>query len=236
MQEIVNENINDLEFLKGILNIEIITLNEKIKKNMYYLKVQEYISIIKKEEQLINNKIYYGSLKNKLDDYKTYLIETYKEVKEYAESQTTLIEYQKKKKQLEKYIIKEGIIYNKENINKKIYSKEFCYSIYLDYCQKEEIRPSTNINKINLYLKQAMKKLISTKNYTDDEIIEDIFGYKIYQNPANYTIEYLKEPTDNIIPYYIEQKELTNREQLAFYGKIIKEKQKIKIERRDKND
>ena len=122
MQEIVTENVNDLEFLKILLTTEI----DKIKTNLSdlkkYPKVQSYIILEKKRENLKINQIYGGLKKIEIKDKIDNLINTYIEVKQYVESINALSEYEEDLINLDNLTSIDGIIYNKEKKYKIYYS------------------------------------------------------------------------------------------------------------------
>ena len=122
MQEIVADIINDLEFLKLQLTTEIDGIKISIEDLLIYPKVQSYISLVKKRENLKQNNIYKDPLKAELKDKIDTLIDTYVEVKQYIESIKALKDYEEDLTNLDDLVSINGVIYNKEKDDKIYYS------------------------------------------------------------------------------------------------------------------
>ena len=118
MQEIVADIINDLEFLKLQLTTEIDGIKISIEDLLIYPKVQSYISLVKKRENLKQNNIYKDPLKAELKDKIDTLIDTYVEVKQYIESIKALKDYEEDLTNLDDLVSINGVIYNKEKDDK----------------------------------------------------------------------------------------------------------------------
>ena len=124
MQEIVANTVDDLEFLKLTLTIEIDNIKRNIKSLIIYPKVQDYINLLRKKEDLKKNNIYKDPLKSEIKDKIAFLINTYTEVKQYEENIKVLKEYNKELIKIENLISVNGIICNKEKQNKIYYSQK----------------------------------------------------------------------------------------------------------------
>lgn len=196
MQEVVAEKINDLEFLKLQLTTEIYKIENDIERLGNFTEVKKY----KKKE---------GS--NERDD-------DYIEVKKYEESLLTIKDYAQKLKYLGNLISVNGIIYNKEKDKKILYSQVEALKHLLNLKERAGLSLQTNIVELNRYINAVRKSLQEYNHYDDDEVIDEILGYKVYQNPHNYDIKNVEELPSLKLEYLSENENLTEREKEAFFG------------------
>ena len=235
MQEIVAENINDLEFLKLQLTTEIDGIKINIGDLSIYPKVQNYISLVKKRENLKQNNIYKDPLKAEIKDKIDTLIDTYIEVKQYIESIKALQEYEEDLTNLDNLISIDGVIYNKEREDKIYYSAKEVLKYLINLKQSKGITSKLTTEELNRYIDAVRKALQDNTHYEDDKVIDEILSFKVYQNPQNYDIKNVRELPSLDLEYLYEKDNLTEREKEAFFGieackalGISKEQDKVK--------
>ncbi len=235
MQEEVTENINDLEFLKLALTIEIDKIKINIEELLVYPKVQNYISLVEKRKNLKQNKIYKDPLRAELKDKIEKLFIEYIEVKQYEENIKTLKYYNKALKIVEDLISIDGIIYNKEKNNKKYYSCKTILKYLLTIKESEGLPLQTDVEELNRYICAVRNTLQTYIHYEDDKKVDEILSFKIYENPQNYDIKNVRELPSLDLEYLYEKDNLTEREKEAFFGTeahkalgISKEQDKVK--------
>ena len=235
MQEIVAENINDLEFLKLQLTTEIDGIKINIGDLSIYPKVQNYISLVKKRENLKQNNIYKDPLKAEIKDKIDTLIDTYIEVKQYIESIKALQEYEEDLTNLDNLISIDGVIYNKEREDKIYYSAKEVLKYLINLKQSKGITSKLTTEELNRYIDAVRKSLQDNTHYEDDKVIDEILSFKVYQNPQNYDIKNVRELPSLDLEYQYEIDNLTEREKEAFFGTeackalgISKEQDKVK--------
>ena len=235
MQEIVAENINDLEFLKLQLTTEIDGIKINIGDLSIYPKVQNYISLVKKRENLKQNNIYKDPLKAEIKDKIDTLIDTYIEVKQYIESIKALQEYEEDLTNLDNLISIDGVIYNKEREDKIYYSAKEVLKYLINLKQSKGITSKLTTEELNRYIDAVRKALQDNTHYEDDKVIDEILSFKVYQNPQNYDIKNVRELPSLDLEYQYEIDNLTEREKEAFFGTeackalgISKEQDKVK--------
>ena len=243
MQEIVAENINDLEFLKLQLTTEIDGIKINIGDLSIYPKVQNYISLVKKRENLKQNNIYKDPLKAEIKDKIDTLIDTYIEVKQYIESIKALQEYEEDLTNLDNLISIDGVIYNKEREDKIYYSAKEVLKYLINLKQSKGITSKLTTEELNRYIDAVRKALQDNTHYEDDKVIDEILSFKVYQNPQNYDIKNVRELPSLDLEYLYEKDNLTEREKEAFFGieackalGISKEQDKVKRIGAKKND
>ena len=227
MQEIVADTINDLEFLKLQLTTEIDGIKISIEDLLIYPKVQSYISLVKKRENLKQNNIYKDPLKAELKDKIDTLIDTYVEVKQYIESIKALKDYEEDLTNLDNLISIDGVIYNKVKDDKIYYSAKEV----LKHLMALKERAGLPV----IYIDAVRKSLQDNTHYEDDKVIDEILSFKVYQNPKNYDIKNVRELPSIDLEYLYEKDNLTEREKEAFFGNeahkalgISKEQDKVK--------
>ena len=235
MQEIVADTINDLEFLKLQLTTEIDGIKINIGDLSIYPKVQNYISLVKKRENLKQNNIYKDPLKAEIKDKIDTLIDTYIEVKQYIESIKALQEYEEDLTNLDNLISIDGVIYNKEREDKIYYSAKEVLKYLINLKQSKGITSKLTTKEINRYIDAVRKSLQDNTHYEDDKVIDEILSFKVYQNPQNYDIKNVRELPSLDLEYLYEIDNLTEREKEAFFGTeaykalgISKEQDKVK--------
>ena len=235
MQEIVADTINDLEFLKLQLTTEIDGIKINIGDLRIYPKVQNYISLVKKRENLKQNNIYKDPLKAEIKDKIDTLIDTYIEVKQYVESIKALKDYEEDLTNLDNLVSINGVIYNKEREDKIYYSAKEVLKHLINLKEQEGLPASFTIEELNNYIDAVRNALQAYKVYEDDKVVNDILGYKVYENPHNYDIKNVRELPSIKLEYLNEKDSLTEREQEAFFGTevykvlgISKEQDKVK--------
>ena len=235
MQEIVTENINDLEFLKLALTTEIDGIKISIEDLLIYPKVQSYISLVRKRENLKRNNIYKDPLKAEIKDKIDNLIDTYVEVKQYVESTKALKDYEEDLTNLDNLISINGIIYNKEREDKVYYSPKTALKHLMSLKEMEGLSSSLTKEELNRYIDTVRKTLQRFNHYEDDEVVDEILSFKVYQNPNNYDINNVREIPSLDLEYLYEKDNLTEREKDAFFGTeahkalgISKEQDKVK--------
>ena len=230
MQEIVADTINDLEFLKLQLTIEIDKIKNEEKRIKDLEAVQEYIAIkqkIDKSSNIIES--------NKLLKKEEELRDTYDEVKEYETTPTTIEYYSQKLKYLENLISVNGIIYNKERKDKTVYSSIKALMYLINLKEKEGLSTSITIEELNNYINAVRKSLQDYNHYEDDKVVGEILSFKVYENPHNYDIKNIREIPSINLDYLNAKDSLTEREKEAFFGTevykalgISKEQDKVK--------
>lgn len=235
MQEIVADTINDLEFLKLQLTTEIDGIKINIGDLSIYPKVQSYISLVKKRENLKQNNIYKDPLKAEIKDKIDTLIDTYVEVKQYVESIKALQEYEEDLTNLDNLISIDGVIYNKEREDKIYYSAKEVLKYLINLKQSKGITSKLTTEELNRYIDAVRKSLQDNTHYEDDKVIDEILSFKVYQNPQNYDIKNVRELPSLDLEYLYEIDNLTEREKEAFFGTeaykalgISKEQDKVK--------
>lgn len=235
MQEIVADTINDLEFLKLQLTTEIDGIKINIGDLSIYPKVQSYISLVKKRENLKQNNIYKDPLKAEIKDKIDTLIDTYIEVKQYIESIKALQEYEEDLTNLDNLISIDGVIYNKEREDKIYYSAKEVLKYLINLKQSKGITSKLTTEELNRYIDAVRKSLQDNTHYEDDTVIDEILSFKVYQNPQNYDIKNVRELPSLDLEYQYEIDNLTEREKEAFFGTeaykalgISKEQDKVK--------
>ena len=235
MQEIVADTINDLEFLKLQLTTEIDGIKINIGDLSIYPKVQSYISLVKKRENLKQNNIYKDPLKAEIKDKIDTLIDTYIEVKQYIESIKALQEYEEDLTNLDNLISIDGVIYNKEREDKIYYSAKEVLKYLINLKQSKGITSKLTTEELNRYIDAVRKSLQDNTHYEDDKVIDEILSFKVYQNPQNYDIKNVRELPSLDLEYLYEKDNLTEREKEAFFGTevykalgISKEQDKVK--------
>ena len=235
MQEIVADTINDLEFLKLQLTTEIDGIKINIGDLSIYPKVQNYISLVKKRENLKQNNIYKDPLKAEIKDKIDTLIDTYIEVKQYIESIKALQEYEEDLTNLDNLISIDGVIYNKEREDKIYYSAKEVLKYLINLKQSKGITSKLTTEELNRYIDAVRKSLQDNIHYEDDKVIDEILSFKVYQNPQNYDIKNVRELPSLDLEYLYEIDNLTEREKEAFFGTeaykalgISKEQDKVK--------
>ena len=235
MQEIVADTINDLEFLKLQLTTEIDGIKINIGDLSIYPKVQSYISLVKKRENLKQNNIYKDPLKAEIKDKIDTLIDTYIEVKQYIESIKALQEYEEDLTNLDNLISIDGVIYNKEREDKIYYSAKEVLKYLINLKQSKGITSKLTTEELNRYIDAVRKSLQDNTHYEDDKVIDEILSFKVYQNPQNYDIKNVRELPSLDLEYLYEIDNLTEREKEAFFGTeahkalgISKEQDKVK--------
>ena len=243
MQEIVANTVDDLEFLKLTLTIEIDNIKRNIKSLIIYPKVQDYINLLRKKEDLKKNNIYKDPLKSEIKDKIAFLINTYTEVKQYEENIKVLKEYKKELIKIENLISVNGIICNKEKQNKIYYSQKTIIMHLLTIKKEEGLNLQTNIEELNRYIDAVRQSLQSEIHYEDDKVIDEILSYKVYENPHNYDIKNVRELPSIEIEYLSKNNKLTKREKESFFGRnayeslgLIKKEEYIKRIGVKKND
>ena len=219
MQEEVTENINDLEFLKLAITTEIDKIKINIEELLVYPKVQNYISLVEKRENLKQNKLYKDPLRADLKDKIEKLFIEYKEVKQYEENIRTLKYYNEALKKIEDLISKNGIIYNKEKNDKKYYSCKTVLKYLLTIKKREGLPLQTDIEELNRYICAVRNTLQTYIHYEDDKKVDEILSFKIYENPHNYDIKNVRELPSLDLEYLYETDNLTEREKEAFFGR-----------------
>ena len=235
MQEIVADTINDLEFLKLQLTTEIDGIKINIGDLCIYPKVQNYISLVKKRENLKQNNIYKDPLKAELKDKIDTLIDTYVEVKQYVESIKALKDYEEDLTNLDNLISIDGVIYNKEREDKIYYSAKEVLKYLINLKQSKGITSKLTTEELNRYIDAVREALQDNSHYEDDKVIDEILSFKVYQNPKNYDIKNVRELPSLDLEYQYEIDNLTEREKEAFFGTeackalgISKEQAKVK--------
>ena len=235
MQEIVADTINDLEFLKLQLTTEIDGIKINIGDLRIYPKVQNYISLVKKRENLKQNNIYKDPLKAELKDKIDTLIDTYVEVKQYIESIKALKDYEEDLTNLDNLISIDGVIYNKEREDKIYYSAKEVLKYLINLKQSKGITSKLTTEELNRYIDAVREALQDNSHYEDDKVIDEILSFKVYQNPKNYDIKNVRELPSIDLEYLYEKDNLTEREKEAFFGAeayktlgISKEQDKVK--------
>ena len=235
MQEIVADTINDLEFLKLQLTTEIDGIKINIGDLRIYPKVQNYISLVKKRENLKQNNIYKDPLKAELKDKIDTLIDTYVEVKQYVESIKVLKEYEEDLTNLDNLVSINGVIYNKEREDKIYYSAKEVLKHLINLKESKGITSKLTTEELNRYIDAVRKALQDNTHYEDDKVIDEILSFKVYQNPQNYDIKNVRELPSLDLEYLYEIDNLTEREKEAFFGieaykalGISKEQDKVK--------
>lgn len=235
MQEIVADTINDLEFLKLQLTTEIDGIKINIGDLRIYPKVQNYISLVKKRENLKQNNIYKDPLKAELKDKIDTLIDTYIEVKQYVESIKALKDYEEDLINLDDLVSINGVIYNKEKDDKIYYSAKEALKHLMALKEREGLPLILTIEELNNYIDAVRKALQDNTHYEDDKVIDEILSFKVYQNPQNYDIKNVRELPSLDLEYLYEKDNLTEREKEAFFGTeahkalgISKEQDKVK--------
>lgn len=235
MQEIVADTINDLEFLKLQLTTEIDGIKINIGDLRIYPKVQNYISLVKKRENLKKNNIYKDPLKAELKDKIDTLIDTYIEVKQYVESIKALKDYEEDLINLDDLVSINGVIYNKEREDKIYYSAKEALKHLMALKEREGLPLILTIEELNNYIDAVRKALQDNTHYEDDKVIDEILSFKVYQNPQNYDIKNVRELPSLDLEYLYEIDNLTEREKEAFFGTeackalgISKEQDKVK--------
>ena len=235
MQEIVADTINDLEFLKLQLTTEIDGIKINIGDLSIYPKVQSYISLVKKRENLKQNNIYKDPLKAEIKDKIDTLIDTYIEVKQYIESIKALKDYEEDLTNLDNLISIDGVIYNKEREDKIYYSAKEVLKYLINLKQSKGITSKLTTEELNRYIDAVRKSLQDNTHYEDDTVIDEILSFKVYQNPQNYDIKNVRELPSLDLEYQYEIDNLTEREKEAFFGTeahkalgISKEQDKVK--------
>ncbi len=230
MQEIVADTINDLEFLKLQLTTEIDVIKNGVNSLEALEAVQEYIAL-KQEIDKTSNIIKSIELIKKAEELKN----TYAEVKQYETNPTTIEYYQEKLKYLENLISINGVIYNKEREDKILYSPVTALKHLINFKEQEGLPANFTIEELNNYINAVRNSLQAYKVYEDDKVVNDILGYKVYENPHNYDIKNVKELPSIKLEYLNEKDSLTEREQEAFFGTevynalgISKDKDKVK--------
>ena len=235
MQEIVADTINDLEFLKLQLTTEIDGIKINIGDLCIYPKVQNYISLVKKRENLKQNNIYKDPLKAELKDKIDTLIGTYIEVKQYVESIKVLKEYEEDLTNLDNLVSINGVIYNKEREDKIYYSAKEVLKHLINLKESKGITSKLTTEELNRYIDAVREALQDNSHYEDDKVIDEILSFKVYQNPQNYDIKNVRELPSLDLEYQYEIDNLTEREKEAFFGTeackalgISKEQDKVK--------
>lgn len=235
MQEIVADTINDLEFLKLQLTTEIDGIKINIGDLSIYPKVQSYIILVKKRENLKQNNIYKDPLKTEIKDKIDTLIDTYIEVKQYIESIKALQEYEEDLTNLDNLISIDGVIYNKEREDKIYYSAKEVLKHLINFKERKGITSKLTTEELNRYIDAVRKSLQDNTHYEDDTVIDEILSFKVYQNPQNYDIKNVRELPSLDLEYLYEKDNLTEREKEAFFGTeackalgISKEQDKVK--------
>lgn len=235
MQEIVADTINDLEFLKLQLTTEIDGIKINIGYLRIYPKVQSYISLVKKRENLKQNNIYKDPLKAEIKDKIDTLIDTYVEVKQYVESIKALKDYEEDLTNLDNLISIDGVIYNKEREDKIYYSAKEVLKHLINLKQSKGITSKLTTEELNRYIDAVREALQDNTHYEDDKVIDEILSFKVYQNPQNYDIKNVRELPSIDLEYLYEIDNLTEREKEAFFGTeaykalgISKEQDKVK--------
>ena len=219
MQEEVTENINDLEFLKLAITTEIDKIKINIEELLVYPKVQNYISLVEKRENLKQNKIYKDPVRADLKDKIEKLFIEYKEVKQYEENIRTLKYYNEALKKIEDLIPENGIIYNKEKNDKKYYSCKTVLKYLLTIKKRAGLPLQTDIEELNRYICAVRNNLQTYIHYEDDKKVDEILSFKIYENPHNYDIKNVRELPSLDLEYLYETDNLTKREKKAFFGR-----------------
>ena len=215
MQEIVADTINDLEFLKLQLTTEIDGIKINIGDLRIYPKVQNYISLVKKRENLKQNNIYKDPLKAELKDKIDTLIDTYVEVKQYIESIKALKDYEEDLTNLDNLISIDGVIYNKVKDDKIYYSAKEVLKHLMALKERAGLPLILTIEELNRYIDAVRKSLQDNTHYEDDKVIDEILSFKVYQNPKNYDIKNVRELPSIDLEYLYEIDNLTEREKLA---------------------
>ena len=235
MQEIVADTINDLEFLKLQLTTEIDGIKINIGDLSIYPKVQSYISLVKKRENLKQNNIYKDPLKAEIKDKIDTLIDTYVEVKQYVESIKALKDYEEDLTNLDDLVSINGVIYNKEKDDKIYYSAKEVLKHLMALKERAGLPLILTIEELNRYIDAVRKSLQDNTHYEDDKVIDEILSFKVYQNPQNYDIKNVRELPSLDLEYQYEIDNLTEREKEAFFGTeackalgISKEQDKVK--------
>ena len=235
MQEIVADTINDLEFLKLQLTTEIDGIKINIGDLCIYPKVQNYISLVKKRENLKQNNIYKDPLKVEIKDKIDTLIDTYVEVKQYVESIKALKDYEEDLTNLDDLVSINGVIYNKEKDDKIYYSAKEALKHLMALKERAGLSLILTIEELNRYIDAVRKSLQDNTHYEDDKVIDEILSFKVYQNPKNYDIKNVRELPSIDLEYLYEKDNLTEREKEAFFGAeayktlgISKEQDKVK--------
>ena len=235
MQEIVTENVNDLEFLKILLTTEIDKIKNSLSDLKKYPKVQSYIILEKKRENLKINQIYGGLKKIEIKDKIDNLINTYIEVKQYVESINALSEFEEDLINLDNLISIDGIIYNKEKKYKVYYSPRIVLKHLIELKESKGLSSILTIEELNNYIDAVRETLQNQIHYEDDKVVDEILTYKVYENPHNYDIKNISEIPSINLEYLYKKDNLTEREKEAFFGTnaykalgISKEQDKVK--------
>ena len=235
MQEIVTENVNDLEFLKILLTTEIDKIKNSLSDLKKYPKVQSYIILEKKRENLKINQIYGGLKKIEIKDKIDNLINTYIEVKQYVESINALSEFEEDLINLDNLISIDGIIYNKEKKYKVYYSPRIVLKHLIELKESKGLSSILTIEELNNYIDAVRETLQNQIHYEDDKVVDEILTYKVYENPCNYDIKNIREIPSINLEYLYKKDNLTEREKEAFFGTnaykalgISKEQDKVK--------
>ena len=178
MQEIVADTINDLEFLKLQLTTEIDGIKINIGDLSIYPKVQNYISLVKKRENLKQNNIYKDPLKAEIKDKIDTLIDTYVEVKQYVESIKALQEYEEDLTNLDNLISIDGVIYNKVKDDKIYYSAKEVLKHLMALKERAGLPLILTIEELNRYIDAVRKTLQDNTHYEDDKVIKSVSDIK----------------------------------------------------------
>lgn len=221
VQEIVSENINDLEYIKLALTLEIERIQNTLEELPKYQEVQNYISSAREKENLKKNNIYKDPKKAEVKDRIKDLRDSYSEVEEYATNKSTLKFYQESLKKVDNFVCINGIIYNKvkENRSEKFfYSPKTALKHLLIIKQSQGLPLETSLEELNNYINAIRTSLQDYTHYEDDKEVDNILISKVYENPHNYDIRNVEEmPVIDQISL-IDDSKLSSREENAFYG------------------
>lgn len=239
VQEIVSENINDLEYIKLVLILEIEKIQSKLEELTKFQEVQNYIITVKEKENLKKNNIYKDPKKAEIKDRIKDLRDYYSEVEDYVTNKSTLKFYQESLKKIDNFVCINGTIYNKVKINRSekiFYSPKTALTHLLMIKQSQKLPLETSLEELNNYINVVRTSLQDYVHYEDDKEVDNILISKVYENPHNYDIRNVEEiPVINQI-YLLDNNKLSSREENAFYGPIAYKalslsKQKNKIKR-----
>lgn len=220
VQEIVSENIDDLEFLKITLKLEIKSIKNTLESLTRFQKVQTYIGLNNQRQNLKKNKIYKDPQKAEIKDRIDSLIKDYIEVKQYSDCLRTLEFYQKSLQSLDNFMAVKGVIYNKEKKReeKTFYSPKTALKHLLTIKQSNGLPVETTLEELNNYINTVRSSLQDYTPCDNDKEVNQILSFKVYENPHNYDIRNVEEiPVIDQISLP-DDSNLSSREEKAFYG------------------
>ncbi len=204
MQEIVAESINDLDFLKLQLTTEIESIEIIIESLKIYESVQTYIT---------------ETDSNKKKD----LVNTFIEVQQYIESIKTLQEYKENLRKLNNLTSIDGKIYAKESEDKTEYSPKKALKHLVELKVDNGLTEKPTVDELNEYIDNVRKTLRDSERVYDDEIKDEVLSYPVLKNPNNYDIKNAGTMPKLTEKDFLEEEDLTQREEEAFFGREVRE-------------